>query len=722
MRRVTKICHPAMPKPRRRVAAYARVSMATDRLENSLSNQISAYSSLIQANPEWEYAGVFVDDGISGTSVSNRAGFQQMLAECEKGRVDLVLTKSISRFARNTVDLLNTVRHLKDIGVEVRFEKERISTFSGDGELMLTILASFAQEESRSLSENVKWAKRKSFEQGAVGRRRVYGYRWKGDTREIYEPEAAIIRRIFQEYIDGAGYKSIVDGLKADGIKKPSGKDFCNHTVRYILTNRLYIGEDVLQKTYIEDPINKRKIENKGELPKYVVTGTCEPIITREMFEKAQAEPLQRQKTRWLGRRKGKMVFRHRLRLKCGRCGRFLRRYTDSHYERAYWGCPQAKEKCSMKWVPESEVERCCAEAMGCGDFDLGKFDMMVKEIIVLEENRLFIRMKDGHGIEKRWKGRSNADWWTPEIREAKGKLQHYRASTDPAFSCFSTRLICPECGTTLIKNECRWICRNKHVLIRDDDLRRTVRVAMGKISDKRFKEIVRCVDVFVDEIVLHKMDGEIIHQPRKVEPRGKFIFSHRVKCSKCGGNYKHRVEKNGEKLWVCANGCRSYRIPDKNLMMAALLAVGSDFDSVECIDVEDGVLNFVMVDGRSISQICGMRPPRQEFAFTSKIHCVNCGGTLIHKKGADGKVRWVCMNRCGAPSMLEKEIAESVSRAIGDIGLLSKAYAFAGRLRVRTTDGREMDVPCKPCSPGKWTEEAMAEFNERGESKWQGR
>ena len=139
---------------RKRVAAYARVSMETERLHHSLSAQVSYYSSLIQKNPEWEYAGVFADDGISGTASEKRDAFQQMLQACEEGKIDIVLTKSISRFARNTVDLLETVRHLKDLGIEVRFEKERINSMSGDGELMLTILASFAQEESRSISEN----------------------------------------------------------------------------------------------------------------------------------------------------------------------------------------------------------------------------------------------------------------------------------------------------------------------------------------------------------------------------------------------------------------------------------------------------------------------------------------------------------------------------------------------------------------------------------------
>ena len=177
MARITKV-EQKIPtiKTKKKVAAYARISMESERMNHSLSAQISYYNSLIQKNPEWEFAGVYADDGISGTGIAKRTEFQRMVADCEAGKIDIILTKSIQRFARNTVDLLETVRHLKDIGVEVRFEKENISSMSGDGELMLSILASFAQEESRSISENVKWGTRKRFEQGIPnGQFQIYG-------------------------------------------------------------------------------------------------------------------------------------------------------------------------------------------------------------------------------------------------------------------------------------------------------------------------------------------------------------------------------------------------------------------------------------------------------------------------------------------------------------------------------------------------------------------
>ena len=171
-----------VPPTRKRVAAYARVSMESDRLDHSLSAQISYYNDLIQKNPEWDLAGIYTDSFISGTKVERRAEFQRMIRDCDDGKIDIILTKSISRFARNTVDLLNTVRHLKELGIEVQFEKEGIRSLSGDGELMLTLLASFAQEESRSISENIKWGTRKRFESGIPNCHfKIFGYRWEGE-------------------------------------------------------------------------------------------------------------------------------------------------------------------------------------------------------------------------------------------------------------------------------------------------------------------------------------------------------------------------------------------------------------------------------------------------------------------------------------------------------------------------------------------------------------
>ena len=207
-----------MPE-RKKVAAYARVSMETERLQHSLSTQISYYSELIQKHPDWQYAGVYADNGISGTGTSKRDEFRRMVEDCEAGKIDVVLTKSISRFARNTVDLLKTVRHLKELGISVRFEKEHIDSLSEDGELMLSLLASFAQEESRSISDNVKWGTIKRFQQGIPnGRMRVFGYEWVDGKLTILPEEAETVRYMYREYIKGASRIEIGRALNEKGI------------------------------------------------------------------------------------------------------------------------------------------------------------------------------------------------------------------------------------------------------------------------------------------------------------------------------------------------------------------------------------------------------------------------------------------------------------------------------------------------------------------------
>ena len=217
---------PQMPS-RKMVAAYARVSMESERLQHSLSAQVSYYSSLIQQNPAWEYAGVYADDGITGTKTNDRTEFNRMIADCEAGKIDIILTKSISRFARNTVDLLNAVRHLKDLGISVQFEKEHIDSLSEDGELMLTLLASFAQEEVRSLSDNVKWGTRKRFEKGIPnGRFQIYGYRWDGDHLVVEPEEAKIVKLIYDNFLNGLSAESTEKQLEEMGVKSYKGQHF----------------------------------------------------------------------------------------------------------------------------------------------------------------------------------------------------------------------------------------------------------------------------------------------------------------------------------------------------------------------------------------------------------------------------------------------------------------------------------------------------------------
>ncbi len=292
MRKISKIERkiPQIPS-RKKVAAYARVSMETERLHQSLSAQVSFYSDLIQKNPGWEYVGVYADNGISGTSTGAREEFNRMIADCEAGKIDIILTKSISRFARNTVDLLNTVRHLKELGISVRFEKENIDSLTEDGELMLTLLASFAQEESISISNNIKWAARKKMEQGIPnGHFQIFGYEWEGDHLVIVPDEAAVVKRIFQNFLDGKSRLETEREFESECITTRLGCKWVDSNIKVVLTNITYTGNLLLQKEFIDDPISKKRKKNRGELPQYYVENTHEAIIDMETFQYVQDE------------------------------------------------------------------------------------------------------------------------------------------------------------------------------------------------------------------------------------------------------------------------------------------------------------------------------------------------------------------------------------------------------------------------------------------------
>ena len=277
---------PALP-PRQKVAAYARVSKDTEQLLHSLSAQVSYYSDLIQLTPGWEYAGVYVDAELTGTSTEARPEFRRMLEDC---------TKSISRFARNTVDLLRTVRRLKELGIEVRFEKEHINSLSGDGEVMLSILASFAQEESTSLSKNIKWVVQKKYEEGRVHtHQKMLGYRWEGDEMVIVPEEAETVRFIFDSYISGMSCNAISRELISRGIMSVRGKPFPAVSVKKLLENEQYTGCLILQQTYNYKP-KKTKV-NHGEMPMYRVDDHHPAIISEERFAEAMAEKARRGET-----------------------------------------------------------------------------------------------------------------------------------------------------------------------------------------------------------------------------------------------------------------------------------------------------------------------------------------------------------------------------------------------------------------------------------------
>lgn len=368
-------------KPRalgKRVAAYARVSLETERLSHSLWAQTRYYDKIIEKKPGWRFAGIYADSFISGTETVHRAEFQRMLNDCENGRIDVVLCKSISRFARNTVDLLETVRYLKELGVEVRFEKENINSLSGDGELMLSILASFAQEESRSISENVKWGIRRRFRQGSAEMRNksVFGYRHDGEKYVVFEEEAEIVRLIFRSYIDGMPLRKITGMLDEMGAKTWRGFDFSHNPINYIVHNEIYIGNIIMQKFYVKDFITHVKVQNRGELPIYRVCGCHEPIIDEETFRAAQEESARRAASRQACRYTRKLV--------CGKCGKFYTRRTNNG-KYACWHC----RSCSNVKLKEDKLN----ELFGMTDEE---FSENVPKIEVFEDGRLSIKFSDG--------------------------------------------------------------------------------------------------------------------------------------------------------------------------------------------------------------------------------------------------------------------------------------------------------------------------------------
>ena len=377
MKTITKI-EPQQPilKPRKRVAAYARVSMETERLQHSLSAQISYYNDKIQKNPDWLFAGVYVDDGISGTGTAKREDFNRMIADADAGKIDIILTKSISRFARNTVDLLETVRHLREIGVEVWFERENIHSLSGDGELMLSILASFAQEESRSLSDNCKWGIRKRMEQGIPnGHFRVYGYRWEGDELVPVPEEAAIVKRIFQNFLDGKSRLETEREFATEGITTREGCRWVDSNIKSVLTNVTYTGNLLLQKEFVADPLTKKRKKNHGELPQYYVPDTHEAIIDKATFDWVQSEIARRKELGPLANKALNTCFLTG-RIKCGYCGlSYMHSQRQNRAKRTLmpevvetWSCGTRKKKgghCAGREIPHRIILQEICTALG---------------------------------------------------------------------------------------------------------------------------------------------------------------------------------------------------------------------------------------------------------------------------------------------------------------------------------------------------------------------
>lgn len=350
-------------RQKRRVAAYARVSTDSDEQLSSYAAQVDFYTQHIRSNPEWEFVDVYTDEGISGTNTKKRDGFNRMIADAMEGKIDLILTKSISRFARNTVDTLTTVRKLKEKNIEVYFEKENIYTLDAKGEVMITIMSSLAQEESRSISENVTWGIRKSMADGKFSLAYKYflGYE-KGENGlpKIVEEEAKIVRKIYSLFLEGYTVRMIADYLTKQGIPTPKGKKkWCVSTVMSILTNEKYKGDALLQKTYTADFLTKSVRKNQGEVPQYYIENSHPAIIDPETFELVQNEIERRRPNRHKLHRNSLFTAK----IICSDCGGFYGRkvwHSNSKHKKYIWRCNEkyeGEETCNTPNLTEPEIE-----------------------------------------------------------------------------------------------------------------------------------------------------------------------------------------------------------------------------------------------------------------------------------------------------------------------------------------------------------------------------
>ncbi|MBR2255765.1 MAG: recombinase family protein [Blautia sp.] len=500
MRKITRL-EPAAPvlKPKKRVAAYARVSLETERLQHSLSAQISYYNEKIQKNPDWLFAGVYADNGISGTGTARRDEFNRLLADCEAGKIDIVLAKSISRFARNTVDLLETVRHLKEIGVEVWFERENIHSMSGDGELMLSILASFAQEESRNISENIKWSYQKKMENGtAINCFRVLGYRWEERQLVVEPDEARTVQRIYREFLSGRTPKQIMRGLNADGVKTVNGKAFCMTSVKRILRNSIYTGELILQKYYIDDPITKVQKRNCGELPMYRIPDDHEAIISPETFSAVQEE-IRHRLEEWTANEHMYEGIRDFSRLvKCSKAEATFVHETgeggyggDGAWACHHYDCPHRNE-CSIRRIPDLALRQSGRRALQSDTPDGDQIRASIEKIMVPKDGILIFHMKNGSIYEDCFRAAT-------EPVEKQGKIGN----------CFTKRLKCGCCGNYFNAHSyygrrkirlVQWNCHHcgENSYINENVLKYRIKDACGwdEFSPERCKEEIDVVEM----------------------------------------------------------------------------------------------------------------------------------------------------------------------------------------------------------------------------------
>ena len=442
---------------KKRVAAYCRVSTDQEEQLSSYEAQVNYYTNYIENHPDYECAGIYADEGISGTSTKKREQFNRMIDDCKAGKIDMIITKSISRFARNTLDCLNFVRLLKDLGVGVTFEKEAIFTLDSKGEVLLSILSSLAQDESRSISENSTWGIRRRFEQGRlfINTTKFLGYdKDKNGNLVINEKQAKIVRRIFREFLDGKGACRIARDLERDRVFNWNGKaKWYEGSIRKMLTNEKYKGDALLQKTYTVDFLNKKRADNIGQVPQYYVEGSHPAIIDKAMWDAVQLE-MDRRRNFALEYGIQKLEYAttdnpFAGRVICGSCGQVFGRKvwnsTDDRFRRLVWRCNgkyvvKGKKGCDSRHIDDGVLYQAfvdvfnamidnkayfigkwqerlekgdalvrykakqftgiMAEAKEIDEFDEGLYFSLVEKMTVFDGGRMVVSLLDGTEVE----------------------------------------------------------------------------------------------------------------------------------------------------------------------------------------------------------------------------------------------------------------------------------------------------------------------------------
>ena len=501
---------PAFSIQKRRTAGYARVSTDKDEQFTSYEAQVDYYTKYIKEKPEWEFVKVYTDEGISGTNTKKRDGFNQMIEDALNGKIDLIVTKSVSRFARNTVDSLVTIRELKSKGVEVYFEKENIRTLDSKGELLLTIMSSLAQEESRSISENITWGKRKSAADGKVslGYKNFLGYD-KGENGglAVNAEQAVLVKRIYREFMHGKTSCMIAQELSSENIPTPSGKSthWRVSVINSILTNEKYKGAALLQKSFTVDYLTKRMKTNEGEVPQYYVENSHEAIIPPEEWEQVQKEFVRRKA---MGRKySGNSIFATRL--ICEDCGAFFGpkvwNSTSEKYRRTIWQCNdkfKGEDRCKTPHVTEESIKDAFVQAFNI------LFDC--KPEIIANCRTVAEHLTDCNLIDEK-------------IMNLK---QEQEVVAELIRKCISENASLPQDQKKYLKKYNDYAERFESINIKLADLnnekilKKARRDAFNKFL-KTLSEIDGCIEVFDDELWLATVDKVII----KSDGEFKFIF-----------------------------------------------------------------------------------------------------------------------------------------------------------------------------------------------------